>query len=51
MYRLIREKKEFEGKGIEVCGIKYNEKFYGISTDKEFAQNVVDKFNRKKSFS
>ena len=47
MYRLIREKKEFEGKGIEVCGIKYNEKFYGISTDKEFAQNVVDKFNRK----
>ncbi len=47
MYKLVIEKKKFEGKSIEVYGIEYNEKFYDISTDKEFAQSIVDKFNRK----
>ncbi len=48
MYNLTNEKEVIEGEIINVYGIKYYDKFYSISTDKEFVQNIVNKFNRQK---
>ncbi len=48
MYRVMNEKKVFEGDIIEVYGIKYYDKFYDISINEKFVQNMVNKFNRNK---
>ncbi len=45
---LTNEKEIIEEKIMEVYGIRYYNKFYSVSTDKEFVQSIVDKFNRNK---
>lgn len=47
-YKLKAVKEITEGELKEVYGIKYYNKFYSISTDKKFAERIVDKFNRNK---
>ena len=45
-YKFKAVKENIEGEINEIYGIKCYDKFYSISTDKEFVRNIVDKFNR-----
>ena len=48
IYKTLIKEEIVEGEVKKVYGIKCYDKFYSISSDKEFVQNIVDKFNRFK---